>query len=78
MWRKIQTTIRWISERALFWEKVNFTDNVPLVPTSAHTGDGMGDLISLLVVTYSQRVLAPKLMLSEEQEAVVLEVSNTL
>ena len=78
MWRKIQTTIRWISERALFWEKVDFTDYVPLVPTSFHTGDGMGDLISLLVVTYSQRVLAPKLMLSEEQEAVVLEVSNTL
>jgi translation initiation factor 5B len=58
---------------ALFWEKVDFTDYVPLVPTSAHSGDGMGDLISLLV-TYSQGVLAPKLMLGEELEAVVLEV----
>ena len=58
---------------ALFWEKVDFSEYVPLVPTSAHTGDGMGDLISLLV-TYSQSVLAPKLMLSEELEAIVLEV----
>ena len=32
----------------------------------------MGDLISLLV-NYSQKVLAPKLMLSQELEAVVLE-----
>ena len=62
---------------ALFWEKVDFTDYVPLVPTSAHTGDGMGDLISLLV-TYSQGVLAPKLMLSEELEAIVLEVRGLL
>ena len=58
---------------ALFWDKVDFKEYIPLVPTSAHTGDGMGDLISLLV-TYSQRMLAPKLMLSQELEAVVLEV----
>ena len=36
----------------------------------------MGDLISLLV-NYSQKVLAPKLMLSQELEAVVLEVRWT-
>ena len=58
---------------ALFWDKVDFKEYIPLVPTSAHTGDGMGDLIALLV-TYSQKVLAPKLMLSQEPEAVVLEV----
>ena len=58
---------------ALFWDKVNFKEYVPLVPTSAHTGDGMGDLIALLV-NYSQKVLAPSLMLSQELEAVVLEV----
>ena len=58
---------------ALFWEKVDFKEYIPLVPTSAHTGDGVGDLIALLV-TYSQKVLAPKLMLSQEPEAVVLEV----
>ena len=58
---------------ALFWDKVDFTEYVPLVPTSAHTGDGMGDLISLLV-SYSQKVLAPQLMLSQELEAIVLEV----
>lgn len=62
---------------ALFWEKVDFSEYIPLVPTSAHTGDGMGDLIALLV-TYSQNVLAPKLMLSQEPEAVVLEVRTEI
>ena len=45
-----------------------------MVPTSAITGDGMGDLIAL-VVTYSQKMLAEKLMFSKELEAIVMEVS---
>lgn len=58
---------------ALFWEKVNFKEYIPLVPTSAISGDGMGDLIALLV-TYSQRILISSLMFSEELECIVLEV----
>ena len=58
---------------ALFWEKVDFTEYIPMVPTSAITGDGMGDLIAL-VVTYSQKFLSQQLMLSREVEAVVMEV----
>lgn len=58
---------------ALFWDKVNFKEYVPLVPTSAISGDGMGDLIALLV-TYSQRILISSLMFSEELECIVLEV----
>lgn len=58
---------------ALFWEKVDFNEYIPMVPTSAITGDGMGDLIAL-VVTYSQKLLSKQLMLSREVEAVVMEV----
>lgn len=45
-----------------------------MVPTSAITGDGMGDLIALLV-TFSLKMLTQQLMLSMELEALVLEVS---
>ena len=44
-----------------------------MVPTSAITGDGMGDLIALLV-TFSLKMLTQQLMLSMELEALVLEV----
>ena len=52
---------------------MDFSDYIPLVPTSAITGDGMGDLIALLV-EYSQRHLLDMLMLSMELEALVMEV----
>ena len=60
---------------ALFWEKVDFKEYIPMVPTSAITGDGMGDLIALLV-TFSLKMLTEQLMLSMELEALVLEVSH--
>lgn len=60
---------------ALFWEKVDFSEYVPLVPTSAITGDGMGDLIALLV-EYSSKKLSHALMLSMEVEAMVMEVGT--
>ena len=61
---------------ALFWEKVDFSsDYVPVVPTSAISGDGMADLIALLV-TFSQRGLSQQLRLSQEVEAIVMEVSG--
>ena len=46
-----------------------------LVPTSAHTGDGMGDLISQ-VVRLTQTKLAQRLSFSEELESMVLEVRS--
>lgn len=45
-----------------------------MVPTSAVTGDGMGDLIALLV-EYSSKKLVDTLQLSMEIEAMVMEVS---
>lgn len=52
---------------------MDFTEYIPLVPTSAITGDGMGDLIALLV-EYSLKNLVSMLMLSMETEAMVMEV----
>jgi translation initiation factor 5B len=58
---------------ALYWDKVDFKEYIPLVPTSAHSGDGMGDLISH-IVTQSETNLVQSLMFSKEVEAIVLEV----
>lgn len=52
---------------------MDFSEYVPLVPTSAITGDGMGDLIALLV-EYSLKNIVELLMLSMELEAMVMEV----
>jgi translation initiation factor 5B len=59
---------------ALFYENENVREYISLVPTSAHTGDGMGNLINLLV-NYSQNMLAKRIVYDIERlEATVLEV----
>ncbi|KAI6646778.1 Eukaryotic translation initiation factor 5B-like [Oopsacas minuta] len=61
---------------ALFWEKFNFDEYIPMVPTSAITGDGMGDLMAMMVLM-SQKFLIHQLMWSREVEATVMEVKVT-
>lgn len=46
-----------------------------LVPTSAHSGDGMGNLIALLC-ELAQTMMAKRLAYSEELQATVMEVGN--
>ncbi|KAM4795174.1 eukaryotic translation initiation factor 5B [Rhinophrynus dorsalis] len=58
---------------ALFHENKDPRTFVSLVPTSAHTGDGMGNLISLLV-DLTQTMLCKRLAHSEELRAQVMEV----
>ncbi|XP_075056257.1 eukaryotic translation initiation factor 5B isoform X2 [Mixophyes fleayi] len=58
---------------ALFHENKDPRTFVSLVPTSAHTGDGMGNLIALLV-ELTQTMLAKRLAHSEELRAQVMEV----
>lgn len=58
---------------ALFYNNPDARSYVSLVPTSAHTGDGMGDLISQ-VVQLTQLRLAQRLAFSEEMQSMVLEV----
>ncbi|XP_073318748.1 eukaryotic translation initiation factor 5B isoform X2 [Pagrus major] len=58
---------------ALFYENKDPRTFVSLVPTSAHSGDGMGNLIALLV-ELTQTMLARRLAHCEELRAQVMEV----
>lgn len=58
---------------ALFYENPNSREYINLVPTSAITGEGMGNLLYLIVES-CQTLLAKRLMYSEELLATVLEV----
>ncbi|KAJ6641839.1 Eukaryotic translation initiation factor 5B [Pseudolycoriella hygida] len=58
---------------ALFYENPDPTDYINLVPTSAITGEGMGNLL-FMIVDMCQNMLAKRLMYSEELLATVLEV----
>merc|ERR1719447_1447930 len=58
---------------ALFWENPDPEEYISLVPPSAHSGDGMGNLMGQLV-EISQTRLEERLSFSEELQATVLEV----
>merc|ERR1711971_394262 len=58
---------------ALFYENPDLTDYISLVPTSAHSGDGMGNLMGQLV-EHSQTYLARRLSYTEELQCTILEV----
>ncbi len=57
----------------LFYENKNMAKNVSIVPTSAHTGEGIPDLLKLLV-SLTQDRLTDRLMYLSEVECTVLEV----
>ena len=57
----------------LFYENKNMARNVSLVPTSAHTGEGIPDMLKLLV-SLSQERMTSSLMYLSEVECTVLEV----
>jgi translation initiation factor 5B len=58
---------------ALFYENPDIRSYVSLVPTSAITGEGMGNLLAL-IVEFCQTKLPKRLMYSDELQATVLEV----
>ena len=57
----------------LYSENKSMARNVSLVPTSAHTGEGIPDLLKLLVILTQER-MTNKLMYLSEVECTVLEV----
>ncbi|EWC43383.1 eukaryotic translation initiation factor 5B [Drechslerella stenobrocha 248] len=57
----------------LFYDNKNMGRYVSFVPTSAHTGEGIPDMLKLLV-TLTQQRMAEKLMYLSELECTVLEV----
>ncbi|XP_033114033.1 eukaryotic translation initiation factor 5B-like [Anneissia japonica] len=60
---------------ALFYDNKDVRTYVSLVPTSAHSGDGMGNLISL-IIELSQTMLAKRLMFSEDLQCTTMEVKS--
>ncbi|XP_058465777.1 eukaryotic translation initiation factor 5B isoform X2 [Malaya genurostris] len=58
---------------ALYYENPDPKSYISLIPTSAITGEGMGNLL-FLIVQYCQKQLAKRLMFSEDLQATVLEV----
>jgi len=57
----------------LYYQNKNFARNVSLVPTSAITGEGVPDMIMLLVKLTQER-MSDRLMYLSELECTVLEV----
>ncbi|SRR6266545_7402825 len=57
----------------LYYENDNFARNVSVVPTSAITGEGVPDMIMLLV-NLTQKRMSDRLMYLSELECTVLEV----
>lgn len=74
---RTQKTILAFAEQGLnavlYYENKNFARNVSLVPTSAITGEGVPDMIMLLVNLTQQR-MSDRLMYLSELECTVLEV----
>ncbi|XP_002732156.2 eukaryotic translation initiation factor 5B-like [Saccoglossus kowalevskii] len=60
---------------ALFYENKDPRTYISFVPTSAHTGDGMGNLMAL-ITEFSQTLLAKRLAYSDELQCTVLEVKS--
>ncbi|OAX78465.1 translation initiation factor aIF-2 [Emergomyces africanus] len=57
----------------LYWENKSMARNVSLVPTSAHTGEGVPDMLKLLIALTQER-MTKQLMYLTEVECTVLEV----
>ncbi|KAL9026564.1 MAG: hypothetical protein Q9196_004786 [Gyalolechia fulgens] len=57
----------------LYYENTSMARNVSLVPTSAHTGEGIPDMLKLLTILTQER-MTNKLMYLSEVECTVLEV----
>eukprot|EP01061_Rhynchopus_euleeides_P030374 TRINITY_DN50484_c0_g1_i1.p1 TRINITY_DN50484_c0_g1~~TRINITY_DN50484_c0_g1_i1.p1 ORF type:complete len:811 (+),score=425.80 TRINITY_DN50484_c0_g1_i1:116-2548(+) len=59
----------------LYSKNKNFLKNVSLVPTSAHTGEGVPDLL-MLMVQLTQRHMGERLTLTDELRCSLLEVKK--
>lgn len=74
---RYQKTILAFAEQGLnaviYYDNKNFAKNVSVVPTSAHTGEGIPDMLQLLV-NLTQDRMSERLMYLSELECTVLEV----
>ncbi|XP_067943985.1 eukaryotic translation initiation factor 5B-like [Watersipora subatra] len=58
---------------ALYYENTSPKEYISLVPTSAHSGDGIGNIIALLC-EYSQTFLAKRIAITDNLQCTVMEV----
>lgn len=58
---------------ALYWENKSLQDTISLVPTSAHSGEGMPDLLTLMI-QMSQEFISKRLTYINYVQCTVLEV----
>lgn len=65
-------TCAWVQ---LYWKNKDFRKTVALVPTSAMTGEGIPDILMVLV-QLTQRMFAERLLLSDKLACTVLEVKT--
>ncbi|CAO3699395.1 unnamed protein product [Rhizopus stolonifer] len=74
---RVQQTLLAFAEQGLnaqlYYKNKNFAKYVSLVPTSAHTGEGIPDMLNLLI-NLTQSRMSDKLMYVTELECTVLEV----
>ena len=61
----------------LFYENENPREYISMIPTSAHSGDGMGNLMAM-VVSSCEKYLAKRLVFSNELQCTVLEVKYSV
>ena len=59
----------------LYWENDDLGGTVSLVPTSAHSGEGVPDILRMLIML-SQNRLRDQLMYMEVLQCTVLEVKT--
>jgi len=59
----------------LFYDIIDFTKKIAMIPCSAKTGEGMGELMMMLC-GLSQKYLTEKLKLGTEAKGVILEVKK--
>ncbi|CAK0808420.1 unnamed protein product [Prorocentrum cordatum] len=60
---------------ALYWENDDYRRNISIVPTSALTGEGVPDLLYMLLYL-AQTLMASKLEVEEELQCTVIEVKT--
>ena len=75
--KRLKETMLAFAEQGLnavpYYDNKNFAKNVSLVPTSAHTGEGIPDML-MLIIKLTQERMSSQLMYISELECTVLEV----
>lgn len=77
--KRTQQVMLQLNERgmncALYWDNKDLKSTVSIVPTSALTGEGVPDLLYMLL-TLSQQLMASNLEIQSELQCTVIEVKN--